>query len=42
MTDHAAELLQTLKQARTKQLVGKQAVTEEILLLEMRKEFVGE
>ena len=40
--DHAAELLQTLKQARTKQLVGKQAVTEEILLLEMRKEFVGE
>jgi len=40
--EHAAELLQTLKQARTKSIVNKQTVTEEMILLEMRKEFVGE
>lgn len=40
--EHAAELLQTLKQARTKLLVNKQTVTEEVVLSEVRREFVGE
>ena len=37
--EHAAELLQTLKQARTKSIVNKQTVTEEMILLEMRDLF---
>lgn len=40
--EHAADLLQTLKQARTKLLVNKQTVTEEVVLSEVRREFVGE
>lgn len=40
--DHASELLQTLKQSRTPKEVQPQTVTEDLILQEIRKEFVGE
>ncbi len=40
--EHASELLQTFKQSRTPQEVHPQTVTEELILQEIRKEFVGE
>ncbi len=39
---HASELLQTLKQSRTPKEVQPQTVTEDLILQEIRKEFVGE
>ncbi len=40
--EHASELLQTFKQSRTPKEVLPQMVTEEVILQEIRKEFVGE
>lgn len=40
--DHASELLQTLQQSRTPKVVQPQTVTEDLILQEIRKEFVGE
>lgn len=40
--EHASELLKTFRQSRTEQPVGEQEVTEELILREIRKEFVGE
>ena len=39
---HAAELLQTFKQARTQKEVVSQEVTEDVIMREIRKEFIGE
>ena len=39
---HAAELLQTFKQARTHKEVVSQEVTEDVIMREIRKEFIGE
>ena len=39
---HAAELLQTFKQARTHKEVVSQEVTEDGIMREIRKEFIGE
>lgn len=39
---HAAELLQTFKQARTQKVVVSQEVTEDVIMREIRKEFIGE
>lgn len=40
--EHASELLQTFKQSRTPKEIYSQTVTEDLILQEIRKEFVGE
>ncbi|MDE6451570.1 MAG: RagB/SusD family nutrient uptake outer membrane protein [Odoribacter sp.] len=39
---HASELLQVFKQSRTSKEIQSQIVTEELILQEIRKEFIGE